>query len=158
MCTDQAPPTMSSDPYKLGVGGAGPQCKCRSSDHSKEPGWHHEQPHQRQARQRARQLGVCWQHPFSPFSSSLLHMPYPSQQRAKIGWQGAFNYSSTFFGPIFCYDIGHSPPTLFCYISRKYPFSIHHQFTGECKISNHQVNLCSGCPRPWWCCRFPEFQ
>merc|ERR1712037_116623 len=63
----------------------GAQCKCRSSDQSKEPGWHHEQPHQRKARQRARQLGVCWQH---PFSSSLLHKPYPSQQRVKIGWQG----------------------------------------------------------------------
>ena len=172
------PPTTSSDPYKLGVGGAGPQCKCRSSAHSKEPGWHHEHPHRRQARQRARQLGVCWQHPSSPFSSSLLHKPYPSQQRAKIGWQGSFQLflntlrnnffelwrqgnafgHNDFIRKITWYDFGHLPPTLFCYISRKYPFSIHHQFTGEWKISNHQVNLCSGCTRPWWCCRFPEVQ
>ena len=36
----------------------------------------------------------------------------------------------------------------------------YHDFTGESQKSNLQcqVNLCSGCPRPWWCCRFTEVQ
>merc|ERR1712212_171253 len=66
------------------------QCKCRSSDHSKEPGWHHEQPswHPHQQQKRAQQLGVDWGHPSFLFSSFLFAKLFPSQQRAKTGWQG----------------------------------------------------------------------
>merc|ERR1711990_761292 len=66
------------------------QCKCRSSDHSKEPGWHHEQPrrHPHQQQKRAQQLGENWG-PSSFLSSSFLFAKlFLSQPRAKTGWQG----------------------------------------------------------------------
>merc|ERR1712128_188406 len=81
------------------------QCKCRSSDQSKEPGWHHEQPSWQPQQQQARQLGVDWGHPFFPFSSSLFAKLTPASREPKL--------------------VG-------------------------------KVNLCSGCPRPWWGCRFAE--
>ena len=90
---------LSGSPYKPGAGGDGPQCKCRSSDHIKEPGWHHEQPQWHQGAQQprwyqhwqgAQQLGANVEPPSFPFFSSLSAKLCPSQQRARIGWQGGF--------------------------------------------------------------------
>ena len=103
---------LSGSPYKPGAGGDGPQCKCRSSDHIKEPGWHHEQPQWHQPWQGAQQLGANVEPPSFPFFSSLSAKLYPSQQRAKIGWQGGFGLGSQpslawkCFGLVIAKDVG----------------------------------------------------
>ena len=103
VCTDQAhpnQPTMSSDPYKPGVGGAWAQCKCRSSDPSREPGWHHEQPSWNpQQQQQAHQMGIKWGHPSFLFFSFLFVKLFPSQLRAKTGWQGSFQIQEFLLQP-----------------------------------------------------------
>ena len=88
-------PNHEQRPIKARVVGAGAQCKCRSSDQSKEPGWHpHRQPSWHPPHHHQQQKAQDSGHPSSPSFSFLLPKLFPSQQRAKTGWQGSFQLSS----------------------------------------------------------------
>ena len=158
---------LSGSPYKPGAGGDGPQCKCRSSDHIKEPGWHHEQSRWHQHWQGAQQLGANVEPPSFPFFSSLSAKLYPSQQRARIGWQGGFGLGSQPSLAWKCFEhvIAKNVGWACLKFSKQH---LHFQSAMEIFLENDcpalspfgnfQVNLCPWRPRPWRRCWLPEVQ